>query len=381
MSAGWFPPRNRATNVSSYTTPSGEIIYGYASATNVNSSNFNPTVPYQRVYGLAGQTYTDFQTTPTTQYLKFRMSTTQIFATGFLISSWTEGNGLVTRAFGGLPTKFKLYASNDDTNWTQLFDQSIRLTNKMLTDSKFNVVNDNLTSPVIDYDMYDSVTDNVAKKIEDVYYQSFPETAIKYSWFKLEFNSLEDPDHRIRFQYDGTTPTFLLPPNNMMRISNFAVYGSTTQTSIIYKTPTTQKQIIDFAMDITQFNSNIVATSLDGGVSVLTANIAPDQYSLAGQFGLFQFVSVPSLNKAYIRVAKVGTNLGTLVNNTAYRLKLNLYPANNSKDLTYTDGGLIYRNNVYDDEFRYFEVQPTFSVVGFPPIADSGQLWHQPSIC
>ena len=369
--SNWYPQRNRTGNISNpYIADDGDAI-------NCMITGGMPTQPYKRKIGIGGGTYNDFApNTPSlpSHHVIFQLPPAKpIFPSGMMLTSWTENTGLPDRAFGALPTRFLLSGSNDGQTWTPIFNQSETLTIEYLVDNKFSEINDGLADPIKDYTLYLDHNDLTGGPVEDAYYKAFPETAIAYSWFKLSFDS-NSPEYRIDKQYNSTTPPPYIGTVNM-RISNFSVYGSTVSSApppITYNPPTDEKAIIDFCMAIDPFDTGVVETSTDGGVEVLQAIINPDQHLLSGRFGLFQALSIPSLNQGYIRVAKVGTDIGTLIHDTPYRLKINFAPFDNQKDLTFEDAGLVYKNNVYDDEFHYFLMEANFGVVGFGPVPSVG---------
>ena len=221
MTSLWYPPRNKsALNINPYTAEGDSIT--------CLTTGGSATQPYKRLIGLGGGTYNDFvPNTPSvpSHYVIFQLPADKpIRPSAMMLSSWTEDAGLIDRAFGALPTRFILSASNDGQTWTPIFNQSETLTIEYLVDNKFSVINDRLAEPVKDYTVYTSDTDTVGKNIEDVYFKQFPAPSIYYSWFKLSFDS-NSPEYRIDKQYNSTAP----PPyigSEVMRISNFAVYGS-----------------------------------------------------------------------------------------------------------------------------------------------------------
>jgi len=364
MTSNWFPPRNRQSNNDTpYVADNGDIV-------NCIATGGIATQPYKRFRGYGGGTYNDFAlNTPSlpSHHLIFQLPNDKpIYPRGMMLSSWTEDAGLDDRAFGAMPTRFLLSASNDGQTWTPIFNQSETLTIEYLVDNKFSTINDGLDDPVKDFDIYSGITDTTGVKIEDVYFKTFDKTETSYTWFKLSFDS-NSPDYRIDKQYNSTAPPPYIPTDSM-RISNFAVYGDDFPTPPPYNPPTTEYQIVDFAMALDPFQSNAVFNELSEGVNTLFALINPNQYTAQSQYGLFQAISVPSLNQGYIRVAKTGTNITNLVADTPYRLKINFFPADNQKDLTFVDGGITYKEYVFDDDFHYFLMEDNFGVVGDTPV-------------
>jgi len=368
MTSNWYPPRNRTIGIGNpYTAENGDVINCLVTGGSI------ATQPYRRNIGIGEAehvegTYNDFTfNTPSlpSHHIIFQMpSAKAIYPTGMMLSSWTENTSLADRAFGALPTRFLLSASNDGQIWTPIFNQSDTLTIEYLVDNKFSSINDGQEDPIKDYPLYQDNNDTNPEIVEDVYFKQFEKTQTAYSWFKLSFDS-NSPNFRIDKQYNSTAPPTYLPSG--MRVSNFAVYGD----DFAPPPPHTDvMSIMDFSMAIDPYGIGVVSNLIDGGVDVLIAIINPDQHLLSGRFGLFQFIGVPSLGLGYLRVAKVGTDVSGLVHNTPFRLNIEYAPFDNQKALTFIDGGIIYKNDVFDDGFHYFELQPSFGIAGLSPIGD-----------
>ena len=363
MTDYWYPPRKTGIlgdQSNPYTASNGDVI-------TCSTTGGSAVQPFRRILGIGGGTYNDFAlNTPSLpeHSLIFELpSNKPIYSSGLMLTSWTEGVGLADRAFGALPTRFVLSGSNDGTNWTTLYTQSQTLTIEDLVDNKYSFINDGFATPVKDYEIFTQPQDTTGVYLEDVYYRGYATTPVAYSKFKLTFDS-NLPNYRIDKQYNSNNPPPYIPNTGAMRISNFAVYGTTNPP---YNQPTDEKMIIDFSMAL-DYGTGIVEDQLIDGVNTLFALIAPPVPPASGQFGIFQVVSIPSISTAYVRVSKTGTNLSNNISqDTAFKLKINYFPSANNKDLTYTDGGLLFKNNAYDDNFYYFEIQPTFAVEGLPP--------------
>lgn len=283
MTSLWYPPRNKsALNINPYTAEGDSIT--------CLTTGGSATQPYKRLLGLGGGTYNDFiPNTPSvpSHYVIFQLPADKpIIPSAMMLSSWTEDAGLEDRAFGALPTRFILSASNDGQSWTPIFNQSETLTIEYLVDNKFSVINDSLAEPVKDFTIYSSDNDTVGQNIEDVYFKQFPAPSIAYSWFKLSFDS-NSPEYRIDKQYNSTArPPYI--GTEIMRISNFAVYGSLPVDDTLPEAEAIRDQVHNLYNTNISPLLNIVSTGLiensnrkEGINTLLTTVDSIDKYNTA----------------------------------------------------------------------------------------------------
>lgn len=253
MPSAWYPPQNRLNVVSGrkyYRRDSYLTYEGVGEKINYDgtSTSVNIEVPYRRIVGQGGGYFSTIGSTTSdtslskTFFTSFHMEQTAIYVRGILLTALSPQAEFSNRVFAGLPTKFKLYGSNDGINWSLIFNRSTPLIVTDLYANRRNFSNDTIATPIVDLDVYTNVsyTTSVNQNISSIktgYFEEFTESNVAYNRFKIEFDkssttSAGVPNYRIDKQLTGANIDQLyMPQNGGFRLGNFALYGDTIKNS------------------------------------------------------------------------------------------------------------------------------------------------------